>query len=167
MKCEELRENLAAYLDGEVEGAPRQAMDQHFATCAACAAERKAQAAAWRLLDLAAPPSAVPAGFTEKVAGRARTEAGPAGRGRILRLPLPAAAAAAAVLLAAGGILVHRASRAPEESGRAPAVAEVPSEALLEDLALLESLDALEDRDLDAVDRLSALAEEDLEALGG
>ncbi len=69
MKCEESRENLAAYLDGEIEGAPRRAMDDHFALCAACAAEKRAQAAAWRLLDLASPPSA-PADFRERVLAR-------------------------------------------------------------------------------------------------
>ncbi len=169
MNCPEVRENLAAYLDGEVEGAPRQAMDQHLSACAACAGERRAQAAAWRLLDLApaptVPPRIMDTGFGERVAERARREAGPAGGGRrILRLPLPvAAAAAAAILLAAGGALVLH-SRGGKEP---PVVAEAPPDALLENLAVLESLDALEDRDLEVLDRLSGLGDEDLEVLGG
>lgn len=172
MKCPEVRENLAAYLDGEVDGAPRQAMDAHFAGCPACAAERSAQAAAWRLLDLVEAPAAPP-GFEGRVAALARAE-GPPG-GRILGLTRPAAAAAAAaVVLAVGGgaLLLARggAPSAPGEGGEpapAPALAAAPPEALLEDLSLLEALDVLEDADLDVLDRISEMEDEDLAVLGG
>ena len=157
MKCDEIRENLAAYLDGEIEGASRRTMDAHFATCPACLVERKAQAAAWRLLDLAAPPPSAPAGQKDRILARARA-AGPTGGGRVLHLRPRVAAAAAAVLLAAGTtafVLHHRGSDA------------APPEQLLENLAVLESLDLLEDADVGAADRLAEFPEEDLEALGG
>ena len=156
MKCDEVRENLAACLDGEIEGASRRAVDEHLAVCAACSKERDALAATWRLLDLAQPPS-VPAGFDERLLARVRTE-GRAPRGRILGLPLPAAAAAAAILVAVGATAALR--------GRG-AASDLPSETLLADLAVLEALDVLQDDDLELVDRLDELPEDDLEILGG
>ena len=158
MKCEEVRGNLAAFLDGEIEGAPRRAVDEHLAACPACAGERRALAAAWRLLDLVPDPAA-PAGLEARVLERVRA-AGPAPRGRLLRLGLPAAAAAA-LLVAAG---VHLATRGP---ARVPATADGAPPGLLEDLPLLEALDLLEDGDFEAVDRLSDVADEDLGVLGG
>ena len=173
MKCPDVRENLAAYLDGEVEGAPRMAMDQHFLACPACSAERSAQAAAWRLLDLVDAPAA-PAGFTGRVEARVRAgetgredgespdpvPAGGAPRFRLLGLPLPAFAAAASVLLVAGGaFLLHGTGDST--------VAAAPPQALFENLPVIESLDALQDDDIELLDRLSGLGDEDLAVLGG
>lgn len=156
MKCEEIREDLAAYLDGEIEGASRRAVDDHLAGCAACSKERDALAATWRLLDIV-PPTAVPAGFDERVLARVRAGGGMP-RARILGLPLPAAAAAAAVILAAGGYVALKGRVGPGDT---------PPETLLSDLAVLEALDVLEDRDLEVVDRLDDIPEEELEVLGG
>ncbi len=162
MKCNEIRENLAAYLDGEIDGAPRRALDDHLSACAACAAEKAAQAAAWRLLDLAGA-AAVPGDFTARVLSRARAE-GASPRPRLLRLPLPAAAAAAALLLVSGGVALY-VRGAGDRVPSAPA--EAPPEQLLDDLALLEAMDVLQDGDLDALDRTTDLGEEDLAVLGG
>ena len=162
MKCTEVRENMAALLDGELDGAPRRAMDEHLAVCAPCAAERRAQAAAWRLLDLAGP-SSLPAGFTEKVVARARAEGDSPGSNLLRLVPLPAAAAAA-VILAVGGVALFVHSRG-RPGDAAPA--EAPPEQLLDNLAVLESMDVLEDGDLDALDKVTDLGDEDLAVLGG
>ncbi len=152
MKCGEIREELAAYLDGEIEGAARRAVDDHLSGCAACSKERDALAAAWRLLEIA-PPPAVPEGFDARVLARVRS-GGPAPRARILGMPIPAAAAAAAVVIAVGGWVALKDRDAPPEP-------------LLTDLAVLEALDVLEDEDATLVEGLVDYAEEDLEFLGG
>jgi anti-sigma factor RsiW len=155
MTCDEVRGHLAAHLDGEIDGAPRRAMDSHLAGCAACAAERAAQAAAWRLLEAWTPPAA-PADLGARVAARARTEpAGPGGG--VLRLPLRTWATAAAVLLAAGGAFLLL-DGAPEEA---------PPDLLLGDLDLLESLEFLQGSDAEALDGTADLPVDDLEVLGG
>jgi len=163
MNCTEIRENLAAYLDGEIEGASRRAMDSHLSGCPACLAEKRAQAAAWRLLDLAGAPAAAPAGQRDRILARARS----GGSGRVLRFRLPAAAAAAAVLLVAGGAVVYM----NRSHGTPPTVtscgAGPPPDQLLENLAVLESLDVLQDDDVTVADGLADYPVDDLETLGG
>jgi hypothetical protein len=188
MKCDDLRDNLAAYLDGEIDGAPRRAMDSHLAECAACAGERWAQAATWTLLDRIGAAPAAPADFTARVVARVRAEGSGGGGGRLLRLRLPAAAAAAAAIVAvAGGAWLLRPG-SPTGAGSGdgadpkapPSVASVPGAAsaalppegmLAQDLALLESLDLLRDEpgmtDLEVLEALGDLSEEDLAVLGG
>jgi anti-sigma factor RsiW len=162
MKCDDLRENLAAYLDGEIEGAPRRAMDEHFAACPACAAERRAHAAAWRLLDLAVPLAA-PAGLAGRIAARTRTEGGGAGGGgRLFRLRSPLVAAAA-VLLAAGGAVVLLRDRSVSGNGNG---GDAPSDQLLDDLPVLENLDLLEGEYAEVLERVDSGAE-DLDVLEG
>jgi len=158
MKCEEIRENLAAYLDGEIEGASRRSMDSHLSGCPACLTEKRAQSAAWRLLDADEAP-AVPAGLRDRVLARVRK----AGPGRVLRFRLPAAAAAAAVLLVAGGAVVYMNRTDPT----LPAGAGAPPDQLLENLAVLESLDLLQDDDVTVADSLAEYPVDDLETLGG
>jgi anti-sigma factor RsiW len=159
MKCEEARENLAAYLDGEIEGASRRAMDDHLAVCPACAAERRAQAAAWRLLDLSGPPAA-PAGLEDRILARARAGGG-GGGGRILRFPVPVAAAAAILLAAGGAVLFLKGGPGADAPG------EPPSDQLLDELPVLEAMDVLQDGDADAADRLADAPVDDLDLLGG
>jgi hypothetical protein len=159
MKCAEIRENLAAYLDGEIGGAPRRAMDDHFAACEACSGERRAQAAAWRLLEVAAPPAA-PAGQRDRILARARTSGG--GGGRVLPFRLPAAAAAAAVLLAAGGAFLLLKDR-PVSDGIG--AGDAPPDQLLDDLPVLEAMDVLEYADV--LDRFESGPAEDLYVLDG
>ena len=163
MKCPEAMENLAAYLDGELDGAPRRAMDAHFADCAACAGERHAEAATWRLLDLVEAPAA-PAAFAGRVLAAARSAGSP--RGRILGLPRPRGGGCRGVGGAGGGGGEDAATGvAPPDGGSVAAAA--PPEALLENLAVIESLDVLQDADLDVVERLSDMGDEDLAVLGG
>jgi anti-sigma factor RsiW len=159
MKCTEIRENLAAYLDGEIEGASRRTMDAHLSGCPDCLAEKRAQAAAWRLLDMAGAPPAARAGLKDRILARTRT----AGPGRVMRLRHPAVAAAAAVLLVAGGTIVYL-NRSPGTP--APSTG-APSDQLLENLAVLESLDVLQDDDVTVADGLADYPVDDLETLGG
>ena len=162
MKCDEAREHLAAQLDGEIDGAPRRAVDEHLAECAACAAEREALARAWRLLDLADAPPATPGTFEARLRERIRAGEGRP-RGRILGLPIPAAAAAAAVLLAAGLLALRPRGESPVDTAAEAA----PPAPVLEDLALLEALDLLEAEEAAALERIADLSEDDLAVLGG
>lgn len=163
MKCDEAREHLAAQLDGEIDGAPRRAVDEHLAECAACAAEREALARAWRLLDLAGTPPAVPDTFEARLRERIRAGEGRP-RGRILGLPIPAAAAAAAAVLLAAGVLALR----PRGGSPVDTASEAaPPAPVLEDLALLEALDLLEAEEAAALERIADLSEDDLAVLGG
>jgi anti-sigma factor RsiW len=170
MKCPDILENLAAYLDGEIDGAPRRAMDSHFADCAACAGERRDARAAWALLDALEAPAA-PADFARRVAERARAE-GP-GAGRILRLPVPLAVAAAALLVGSGALLLLRDGdpATPDATPASLAAAAPPAGLRAQDIALLESLDLLGDEsklsDLELLELLTELSEEDLAVLGG
>jgi anti-sigma factor RsiW len=148
MKCDEVRGNLAAYLDGEIEGASRRAMDAHLSDCPACLAEKRAQAAAWRLLDMAGDVPAAPAGQRERILAAARKSPG----GRVLRLPFRA--------VAAGGAALYLG-----RDGAAPASS--PPDQLLENLAVLESLDLLQDDDVTMAESLSEYPVDDLETLGG
>ncbi len=181
MTCTDIRESLAAYLDGEIDGAPRRAMDAHFALCGPCAAERHAQAAAWVLLDRAPLPAAIArddpataAAFRGRLAARLRSGGGTPS-GRILRLPAPVAAAAAAALLAAvaAGVVAHRrgtdAAPGTNPGGDTATTASVaaPPRELLAQLGLLESLDALEDEDLALLESLADVDPDDLAVLGG
>ena len=162
MKCDEAREHLAAQLDGEIDGAPRRAVDEHLAECAACAAEREALARAWRLLDLADAPPATPGTFEARLRERIRSGEGRP-RGRILGLPIPAAATAAAVLLAAGVLALRPRDGSPVDTAAETA----PPAPVLEDLALLEALDLLEAEEAAALERIADLSEDDLAVLGG
>jgi len=173
MKCPDVRENLAAYLDGEIDGAPRRALDAHMAGCEPCSAERRAQAAAWRLLDLHEAPAVdgTDAAFAARVLERVRRDGG-APSGRLLRMPPPAwaAAAAAAVILVAGGL--HFAGDGDEKDPAKGVDYETartlePPPGLLDDLAVLEAMDLLQDDDLRLLDRLADYDEEDLALLGG
>jgi anti-sigma factor RsiW len=83
--CRRVVENLSAYLDGELQGEARRAVEEHLAKCAACHKELEELEATWRLLDdLEAP--IVPRTFQARVVAQAAAEAAespwhrPAGR---------------------------------------------------------------------------------------
>jgi predicted anti-sigma-YlaC factor YlaD len=57
MQCPVYREALSARLDGEPLGVPERALDEHLATCAACAAWAEDAALVTRRARLAAAPS--------------------------------------------------------------------------------------------------------------
>ena len=70
-------ENIAAYIDGDLEPAPRAALEEHIKQCAHCASELQAQRFFMCELDsaLASPfDLAVPANFAEVVAVHAESD---------------------------------------------------------------------------------------------
>jgi hypothetical protein len=179
MKCNDIRENLAAYLDNEIDGAPRQAMDDHMKGCEPCAAERTAQASAWALLDRLDTPdyetAPTAADLVKAVRELDRTTGPISGDGMpagpVLRLPAPiaATAAAAALLAVAGGFAMLNQGGTvddPSTIGNGEQVESASAE-LLDNLLVLEALEVLEDEDLELLDELEGLDEETLEVLGG
>jgi anti-sigma factor RsiW len=123
MNCEELRENLAAWLDGELDTPRADAASRHAASCAACAARADAlrkTVEACRTWADAEPPAGL--------AWRAARAAGPVRvRARVWRMGL---AAAAAVALLAAGLLIFR-----TEAPKGPAVASSGNGLLMETIA--------------------------------
>lgn len=110
--CNLIREELVAFLDGELEAARTREVATHLAACAACERERQALATAWQHLELL--PGLEPrAGWLAEVEGKLLRDAAPplqvlsGGRsssgGRAVRRWI---AAAAAVLMAAGASLL-------------------------------------------------------------
>jgi anti-sigma factor RsiW len=110
--CNLIREELVAYLDGELDDACTREVAAHVAACEACERERQALATAWQHLELL--PGLEPrAGWLAEVEGRILRDAAPplqvlsGGRsssgGRAVRRWI---AAAAAVLMAAGASLI-------------------------------------------------------------
>jgi len=128
--CDPVRQDLVAYLDGELDPARETAVRAHLAACAACEAERAALDGAWRALDQL--PGLTPApGLWERMEAEILQQGAPAAssptapsagggatpEGRIVRFPVWAQVSglAAAALLTAGlGFLVAGGS-SPEE----------------------------------------------------
>ncbi len=138
--CRRVGENLSAYLDGELQGEARRAVEEHLKGCAACRKELADLEATWQLLDdLEAP--IVPRNFQTQVVARAAAEAAESpwrrawGRSWVRTALAGAAAAGAAALFLAG--LCH-AARPP---GDLPTAAEV---ACIRHLDFLQNLRALE-----------------------
>jgi anti-sigma factor RsiW len=182
MNCPDIRENLVAYLDDEIEGAPRRAMDAHFTTCATCAGERVAMASTWALLDREALPASVAdespstnAAFRARLHQSITSGAGASG-GRLLRMAPAIGATAAAGLLAVAG-WAWMGSHTESPSGDSPAgkgddpsvtnTASAPPQELLINLALLENLDLVQDEDLQDLETLAELDPDDFGILGG
>ena len=70
-------EEIAAYLDGEVDAASLVRLEQHFAHCERCAAELRAQRRLLRELDFALmdePAMEMPKNFAQVVAARAQSD---------------------------------------------------------------------------------------------
>jgi len=68
--CRRVRENLAAYLDGEVKGGARRLIEEHLADCSECRARLDELKETWRLLDELEEPI-VRNDFRRKVLARA------------------------------------------------------------------------------------------------
>lgn len=104
MSCDGVR--LDEFLDGELSGVDREAVERHLASCPDCRAERALTGKLESLLRRAAPGGAAPdeARFLAGILRRSRTSRGPG---------LRAAAAAAAGLLAGLVWLLSRGSGAP------------------------------------------------------
>lgn len=168
--CDDIRTDLVAYVDGELDAAARVAVEGHVASCAACRRELALLRATGDLLaGLAAPAPA--ARFEERVRERLAKEAAREREGarEPIRLPAPgrlrraflAVAAAAAIL--AGGTTVYltlsgrlgRDGRGtpgelPGEGGiaRYGAGDEALEEEAIAKLDILENLDLVEDLEL-------------------
>ncbi|MBV8879677.1 MAG: zf-HC2 domain-containing protein [Planctomycetaceae bacterium] len=115
MTCADLR--LDEYLDGELDGAARAAVEAHLSSCAACAGElqrsRKLEAVLRSVPSGAAPDADR---FMQSVRLRARRP-----------LPPPWMLAAAALLLAAGLVIVLSAGRKVDVAQELSRYAEKPS----------------------------------------
>jgi len=83
--CRRVRDNLAAYLDGEVKGGARQIIREHLAECEACRRHLEELKETWRLLDQLEAPI-VHRKFAEEVVTRAREQAVAGRLGRWERL---------------------------------------------------------------------------------
>ncbi len=115
MNCAKVKDQLGAYLDGELKAAARKQVDEHLPGCISCQAEL-ARAREFdqfaRAINTAFDEPAPP-GFATRVANLARAESLPAeaGRGwsirewwRPMSLPMRAAIAAAVLLVAMAGM---------------------------------------------------------------
>jgi len=161
MTCSGLSpEDLVAWLDGECDAALAARVEAHVAACAACRREAELLRGSGALLARL-PGLAAPAGFDARVVAAARRE--PSGQGldplpsviaavrntskpagRVLRLRPRVAAAAAAVVAVAAGVWWFSGPR----DGSSPGVLSArEEEALAEDLAVISSLDVLEQAD--------------------
>jgi hypothetical protein len=149
--CDDIRADLVAYLDAELDPAARAAVERHLAACAACRRERDLFAATGAILLREAPPAGPRAGFEERLAARLGALRR---RGRIVRLSLAGAALAASIAIAAAGIPFLRARLAgppPEPPGAIaqldPAVeAEIIAKLdVLENMELVENIDLVDD----------------------
>jgi putative zinc finger protein len=125
MNCQQTRELLSAWVDGDATAAQRGAVEAHLATCAECRRELEHLSRTLTLLRDAEPPRA-PAGFVDRVLARV----GPAGRRPLLAqifLPLGAKLPVEAAAIVMVAILVaYVARQAPEP---APPRAVLPSAA--------------------------------------
>jgi len=83
--CRRVRENLAAYLDGELKGGARELIRQHLVECQACREQLEKLKETWRLLDELEAPI-VPRRIAEEVLSRAHQERGVGRAGRLARL---------------------------------------------------------------------------------
>jgi anti-sigma factor RsiW len=144
MTCARSREELAAYLDGELAPNERSELEAHLAGCAACRAELEAERRLSGVL-MALPALEPPPDFEARFWARiAREQDAPAGwRSRLFsrRLVLALGGAAAAALAAVFAL------RGPDDSdGDLQIVAIGEDYELLEDpdLELIEAVDALE-----------------------
>ncbi|MBI4616651.1 MAG: zf-HC2 domain-containing protein [Planctomycetes bacterium] len=156
MNCHDVRENLSAYLDGELpasgEGSlsgvahsrsgSREDVDRHLESCSDCRAEL---ASLERTVELvrSLPRSAFPAELAEEIrsaVGRARAGAGAGPKGRVFRLPAVwfagASALAAALLLVVtlrlGGGAETAGTQPPEDLAQSPTDAAPRAPATLE-----------------------------------
>lgn len=103
LTCRQVRAVLVDYQDGSLPEAGREAVEAHLGACREC----RWQLAALNRVDLdlrrALKPVEVPAGFTEQVMGRLRSQPAPERVG--WAAPWAAVAAAAAALVLALGIM--------------------------------------------------------------
>ncbi|HTO54428.1 MAG TPA: zf-HC2 domain-containing protein [Myxococcota bacterium] len=101
MDCKRDREELSAYIDGELAPAPRAELESHIQACASCRAEVAAQdrlAEAFASLREVTPPGDFEARFWARIAREKEAAAEPAGWRRWLTWPRALTAAAVTAL---------------------------------------------------------------------
>jgi anti-sigma factor RsiW len=161
--CDEIREQLIAYHDGELPAEARPGVEAHLLSCARCAREaaliREALERA-RALPVPEPPAAFWEEFEAAVRGRIAALrpprrpawAGVADRLQGLFLLRPVPVLATATALAVGLIRTHR---APPDVPPPEALVIGEDLAIGQNLELLESLDLLEE--IEVLERLDLL----------
>jgi anti-sigma factor RsiW len=158
MNCDRAREELVAYLDGELGGGAAADVQRHLDRCPACKLEAEKLSATGGLLDIISDiePSAEFTAGTVQRAMKAPEQA-PAPRLLSVRRLLPAAAAAAVILTVTLWVLL---SPGPQNIENLP-----PAEQeIVKNMEILENLELLEDMELlDNLDLLLAYDEEDFE----
>jgi len=132
MRCDQLREQFGAFVDGELDAAARTAIEAHLRDCDACRAELD------RLRELTARiqgagPDGVPPDLWDRIAERLDTRALPRRRRFLVRMRTVVAAAACLLVAVGGGYLLLQ--RGVELTPSASA-ATVDFSALLDGLAL-------------------------------
>lgn len=160
-RCRKVRENLTAWIDGEVSASWQERIEQHLMRCSACNEEaeqlrnsiEQQRRVLPRLVEAATVDSgALLAGIRRSLAADRRAEPTPGWRFNldwkwVLR-PIPLALAAAALLL----ITLVEAAGGPEDvlvpiGVKRPPAAVAHKPGMFRDYAIIEKLDALENFD--------------------
>jgi len=157
MDCRE-REQLVAYLDGELDDARAQSLYAHLQDCPDCRKRLDILRRSYAALE-SIEPVEVPGDFAKRV--RAHTT------GRFVRIPAYAAGAVAVAAVLLLMFTLHRGVTTVIQPTHPTAV--TPAEISAEDRAVVENIDVLEDYDLIA--NLDALTDYDtlteLDEVGG
>jgi len=122
MDCREVRQQLSAYLDGELPPAAREGVEAHVAACRACRQELAALQATVRFVH-ALPRLTAPEGLEKRIAARLAEPAPVVVRRtwlRVLRPALIAAGIGVLVLVFSPDSQVGQAPRVPVEEKAAP-----------------------------------------------
>jgi len=169
--CENIRVQLVAHHEGELEAGERRLVEAHLSACPDCARDAgliREVLARVEALPVPEPPvgswQAFEAAVRRRIAGEAPHRPGLWGRltsvlqGLFLLRPVPALAAATALgLLLAVGLV--RTQRSPREVPPAEVLVLNEDLAIGQDLEVLESLDFLED--IEVLERLELLQQLD------
>ena len=154
MKCKEVKPELVAYLDGELEDSIRSQVEAHLENCADCRAEHDALAATLKSVD-SLPATRPSSNLAEQFWTRfqeAKQKGFKAGFLSLFRWPRPVwvGAAATACLLAA--VLLVLPKDKPVEKAEADIASHME---LFADLETIEHLDILEDLEyIEALDEV-------------
>jgi anti-sigma factor RsiW len=151
MKCEDVSNELIAYLDGRANAYERQKVEGHLANCAACRSRAEEMRKVSMLLGEL--PAIEPSfGFDQRVRQRAAAEPRPSWFVRLLPAPRPAFAVA---LLIALTVLV--AKLPVRNTAATPTEAAATQQQQEEDFNAIKNLGVLEN--YDALTKFDALAE--------
>jgi len=159
MTCDEVKDRLSAYLDGELDAATRAMIVAHLAACPSCRDELDALRSLWSTLDTWEAPKASP-GFNERFWSRASQHAArPRLRRALILSPILAGAIAAIVALA---IVLSGGTNAPAIPAQEVPIVEILG---LSDLPILQGKNI--GTQVEAIEVLQALEPEDWSWLAG